>query len=97
MTWLETAIASFGDPHLAFPEPIGLGDRKRRCWLFFVDGQNFNLAIDDERGSVHGLVRTTAASPGRHAYIVGDDEPDDANLHAICAFAWPGFGERRPA
>lgn len=84
MTWLDVATAAFGEPAIAFPEPTRTG---RRCWAWFVDGENFNIAIDVE----YGRVCTSANSPGRHAKLYGTADPSDADLQAMCAYAWPGF------
>jgi hypothetical protein len=83
-TWLDIAIERFGQPFIAFPEPIRGG---RRCWAFGVDGQNFHLAIDVE----HGRVTTTAGSPGRHARLYGRAEPTDDEIRGLLEYAWPGY------
>ncbi len=91
MTWLDIATAAFGEPSIAFPEPVIRPWMNRRCWAWFVDGQNFNLAIDVEHGRVH----TSANSPGRHAKLYTDADPTDVDLQFICAYAWPGYAAGR--
>lgn len=84
MTWLDIATAAFGEPAIAFPEPIRTG---RRCWAWFVNGHNFNLALDVDGERIF----TSANSPGRHAQLWTFGDPTDADLQAICTYAWPGY------
>lgn len=84
---MDIATAAFGEPSIAIPEPVIRPGLNRRCWAWFVDGQNFNIAIDVDRGRV----RTSANSPGRQASLYGDNDPTDDDLQAICAYAWPGY------
>lgn len=95
-TWLEQATARFGEPSVAIDKPRDLGDRIRRCWVWFVDGQNYNLAIDDERPH-RGRFHTTAGGPGRHAELWTDAEPTDAEIRIALDQAWPGFAARATA
>lgn len=89
-TWIGQAAARFGEPSIAFPEPIIRAGMNRRCWVWFVDGQNFNVAIDEQTG---GRFKTTAGSPGRHGYLYTDGDPADTEIRALLAFCWPGFAE----
>lgn len=91
-TWLDIATAAFGEPSIAFPEPTRTG---RRCWAWFVNGQNFHIAIDIERGRTD-RVHTWAGSPGRRAELWSNADPTDADIQAICAYAWPGYAGVTP-
>jgi hypothetical protein len=86
-TWLETAVERFGQPFIAFPEPVIRPWMNRRCWALGVDGQNFHVAIDVEGDRVH----TSAGSPGRRAELYGTADPTDDELRALCEYAWPGY------
>lgn len=89
MTWIERATAVFGEPSIAFPKPIIRGDLNRRCWAWFVDGQNFNLAIDlDYNGFC-----ISANAPRRHVKIWTQGEPTDADIRSALDCAWPGFAD----
>ena len=86
-TWLDVAVERFGEPRIAFPEPRNLGHYTRRCWVWFVDGQNFNIALDVEGSRVH----TSAGSPGRRVELYTNGEPADAEIRGLCECAWPGY------
>jgi hypothetical protein len=87
-SWLDQAVECFGEPHIALPEPVIRFDLNRRCWVWFVDGQNFNVAIDQLRPD---RFKVTANSPGRLAEIYTKAEPTDAELRSALDHAWPGY------
>jgi hypothetical protein len=89
VSWIEQATAAFGEPSIAFPEPIIRADMNRRCWVWFVDDRNFNLAIDRE----YSGFRVSANSPGRHVKIWTDGEPTDDDIRSALTCAWPGFAK----
>ena len=90
-TWVEQATAQFGEPDIAFPEPVVRFGLNRRCWVWFVDGHNFNVAIDLRDDRPHDRYKVTAASPRRLAEIYTNDEPTDAEIRSALNHAWPGF------
>lgn len=93
-TWIKQASTAFGEPHIAISEPVIRPGLHRRCWVWFVGGQNFNIAIDKEQVD---RFKTLAGSPGRHAYFYSRDEPTDAQVRELLTFCWPGFAEARDA
>ena len=93
-TWLEQAVEKFGQPHVDLGHGVNIVTSFRRCWIFNVDGQNFNLAIDEMRDGP-ARFEVHANSPGHQAKLFLDTEPTDAQLHSICEFAWPGYRSGR--
>lgn len=89
-TWLDVAVERFGEPAIAFPEAIIRFDLTRRCWVWFVDGHNYNLALDvDHRGAV----KLSVNGPRRHVQLHSAEDLADTDIRAACAFAWPGYRE----
>jgi hypothetical protein len=86
-TWFDQAVERFGEPFIAIPEAVIRPGLNRRCWGWFVDGHNYNLAIDQEDTGF----RTTGGSPYRHARIWTSAEPTDAEIRSVLDLAWPGF------
>jgi hypothetical protein len=86
-TWLDQAIERFGEPFIAIPDAVIRPGLNRRCWGWFVDGQNYNLAIDREDTGF----RVTGGAPYRHARIWTSTEPTDSEIRSVLDLAWPGF------
>ncbi|WP_431728616.1 hypothetical protein [Verrucosispora sp. TAA-831] len=80
-TWLDEVNAQLGDPYLAAPEGIDLGDRTRRHWLWFPAGVNHNIAIDRYGPSQYEVI-----AGGRLGAVrwYGHTEPTDDQLRALC-------------
>ncbi|MFY1686443.1 hypothetical protein [Plantactinospora sp. WMMB782] len=80
MNWLKEVIAHLGEPRFAYPDGVRLGDRHRRCWVWFADEVNHNVAIDRSGRwtEVH------AGGKGGHVRLTLANEPNDAQMHAVC-------------
>jgi hypothetical protein len=56
--WLAELHARYGEPRVSQSDPVKLGGRQRRCWVWFPGGLNHtqcidlnhNLCIDGNRG-----------------------------------------------
>ena len=83
--WLAELNAKYGQPHVAHPDPVNLGDRKRQCWVWFPGGKNYNLGID-QIGD-RWVVR--AAKPGGNGELTvyGKDRPSDAAIRGVLVTA----------
>jgi hypothetical protein len=88
VTWLDIAIARFGDPAVAFPDPLIRFDLNRRCWVWSVDVENYNLALDVDSRS---RVTLSVNGPSGSVKLYGAEDPADADIQAACACVWPGF------
>lgn len=92
-TWIDQAVARFGQPHIALSEPVNRLRLRRRCWAWNVDGHNYHVAIDKEGD----WYRTAAGAPYRQGSFSTEVEPSDAQVRSLLTFCWPGFAEVRDA
>lgn len=83
--WLDELNAKYGEPRIAYPDPVNLGDRQRECWVWFPDGQNHNVGIDKLRD----CWKVSAGAPRRRAELEvrGQDRPSDAEIRGVLVAA----------
>jgi hypothetical protein len=84
--WLDELTAKYGEPRVGFPVPVNLGDRKRRCWVWFPGGKNHNICIDQFADRWQVL----AGAPGRSINLQLYDhgrEPDDSDIRNVLVTA----------
>lgn len=91
--WLAEVIAAFGQPEIGFSGPVAIGGEQRRCWVWFVSGENHNVAITQIRS---GRYEVSAGGPSRTVRLYLATEPTDDDLRSVCALAWPTLHPRRP-
>lgn len=80
--WLEEVIDHVGLPSFARNNPVNLGYMTRRCWVWFLNGENHNLAIEQ-----HGArFKVVSGGPGRRCELWTDQEPTDEEVRTACRF-----------
>jgi hypothetical protein len=77
--WLDELNAKWGDPKLNYSEPVDLHDRLRCCWVWFPDGDNHNVALDEMRDGSH-VVRV--GRPGAYLKMELRCAPTDDQVRA---------------
>lgn len=80
--WLEELIALRGEPAVNYFEPVNLGDRERRCWVWFLAGVNHSVAVDRLRRANYPF-RVSVAAANRYAQLHLQDEPTDADMRPL--------------
>lgn len=81
-TWLEDVTAKLGRPSFAQPVEVQFGYLSRRCWVWFVDGGNHNVAIERHGRGI--VIR--AATPHRRCELYTQQEPTDLEIRTACVF-----------
>lgn len=83
--WLAELTAKYGEPRFAHPFAVDLGDRKRECWVWFPDGQNHNLGIDQFRD--RWVIRSARPGGCGELTVRGKDRPSDAAIRSVLVTA----------
>lgn len=81
-TWLEAVTARLGEPSIAVADEVNLGDLRRRCWVWFVDGENHNIAVDRKGPLLH----VQAGAPHRRCGLWTTSEPTDEEMRVACRY-----------
>jgi len=81
--WLAELHARYGEPRVSQSDPVKLGSRKRRCWVWFPGGLNHNLCIDDM--GAHWVISVGAPEIRVEVSIYGQAgrEPDDETIQRV--------------
>ena len=97
--WLDELVARYGEPKVhAGPVPTmvqepgyvqgGVRRVQRECWVWFPEGKNYNLALDQHKGHWQITANAEWGKKARaEARIDGTDAPPPAAVRAVLVAA----------
>lgn len=89
LTVIDEVVAELGEPKVAVTEPQLLhrerGDCRRRCWVWFPNNINHNIAVDQYARDLWEI--TAASHAGTRTTFVRKGEPSASQMRAVLVLA----------